>query len=77
LHTIFANEHIVYCHLFAQIWDLLAGGRLLHSFSNHQKAITCLAFDGEGKRLLSGSIDHHVKIYNVTNYKVCCADDVR
>eukprot|EP01134_Creolimax_fragrantissima_P004839 CFRG4839T1 len=53
-----------------KVWDLLMGGRLVHSFSNHQKTVTSLGFDGSSNRLLSGSLDHHVKIYDVKNYKV-------
>ncbi len=43
---------------YMRIWDILAGGRLLQTVCNHQKPITCLAVDGEGGRLLSGSLDH-------------------
>ncbi|CAN0279131.1 unnamed protein product, partial [Phaeothamnion confervicola] len=28
-----------------RVWDLLAGGRLLHTVCNHQKTVTCLALD--------------------------------
>ena len=48
----------------------MAAGKLLHSFSNHQKAITCLAYDGTSSRLISGSLDGFVKMYNVQNYEV-------
>lgn len=53
-----------------QVWDVLGGGRLLHSLSNHQKTVTCLCLDGTGSRLLSGGLDRHVKIYNLQNFKV-------
>lgn len=53
-----------------KIWDILGGGRELHSFSNHQKTITSLCFNGNCSRLLSGSLDHHVKIYDIATYKV-------
>jgi len=52
-----------------KVWDV-AAGKLLHSFSNHQKAITCLAYDGSSSRLISGSLDGFVKMYNVQNYEV-------
>ena len=51
-------------------WDLLAGGKQLHSFSNHQKTITSLAMDGAGSRVLSSSLDGLVKIYDVATYGV-------
>ncbi|KAI9278431.1 WD40-repeat-containing domain protein [Phascolomyces articulosus] len=53
-----------------KVWDLLAGGRCIHAISNHQKTITSLAFNSSGSRLLTGSLDHHVKIHNVQDYKV-------
>jgi U3 small nucleolar RNA-associated protein 15 len=52
------------------VWDILSGGKLLHTCSNHQKTITCLAVDGTKTRLLSGGLDHHVKIYSLTTYQV-------
>mmetsp|Transcript_8438 Transcript_8438/g.21015 ORF Transcript_8438/g.21015 Transcript_8438/m.21015 type:complete len:278 (-) Transcript_8438:26-859(-) len=52
-----------------RVWDVLAGGRLLQTVRNHQKPITCLAMDGEGGRLLSGSLDHLLKVYDVQEYK--------
>lgn len=54
-------------------WDLLTGGQLLHSFSNHQKTVTSLAVDGTGSRLLSGGLDGHIKIHDLTTYRICHA----
>ena len=42
-----------------KVWDILGGGRLLAGFSNHQKTITSICFDGEHRRLLSGSLDRY------------------
>ncbi|KIM20011.1 hypothetical protein M408DRAFT_79767 [Serendipita vermifera MAFF 305830] len=53
-----------------RVWDLIAGGRCLRAMSNHQKTVTALSFDGSSGRLLTGSLDHMVKVYDVTNYKV-------
>ncbi|KAJ7365692.1 snoRNA-binding rRNA-processing protein [Desmophyllum pertusum] len=53
-----------------KVWDILGGGRLLAGFSNHQKTITSICFDGEHRRLLSGSLDRHVKIYDIQDYTV-------
>lgn len=53
-----------------RLWDLVAGGRCLRAFSNHQKTITSLAFDGSAGRLLTGSLDHMVKVYDISSYKV-------
>lgn len=53
-----------------RVWDLVAGGRCTRAFSNHQKTITSLAFDGEARRLLTGGLDQMVKVYDVSTYKV-------
>lgn len=54
-----------------KVWDLLGGGATpLHSFANHAKTITCLTTDVEGSRLLSASLDGHVKVYDVQSYDV-------
>ena len=48
---------------YIKVWDLLSGGRLLFGFSNHQKTITALAFDGSCHRLLSAGLDRLVLIH--------------
>lgn len=52
-----------------RVWDALAGGRLLARVSQHHKTITCLGLASSGSRLVSGSLDRHVKIYDVSTYK--------
>jgi U3 small nucleolar RNA-associated protein 15 len=51
-------------------WDLVAGGRCIRALSNHQKTITSLAFDANAGRLLTGGLDHMVKVYDVSMYQV-------
>lgn len=53
-----------------RVWDLVAGGRCVRAMSNHQKTVTCLAFDSTASRLLSGGLDQMVKVYDVSTYKV-------
>lgn len=53
-----------------RVWDLVAGGRCTRALSNHQKTITSLSFDASASRLLTGSLDHMVKVYDVGTYKV-------
>ncbi|KAI4463404.1 utp15 u3 small nucleolar rna-associated protein 15 family member [Holotrichia oblita] len=53
-----------------KIWDALAGGKLLGTISQHHKTITCLRLGSDNKRLLSGSLDRHVKIYDISTFKV-------
>jgi U3 small nucleolar RNA-associated protein 15 len=53
-----------------KLWDILNGGKLIHTFNNHQKNITSLCFDGNQSRLLSSSLDGHVKIYSLNSLSV-------
>lgn len=53
-----------------KIWDVLSGGNLVQSLSNHTKTITSMTFNGSGSRILTGSLDSHVKVYNVEDFKV-------
>jgi U3 small nucleolar RNA-associated protein 15 len=55
---------------YFKVFDILSGGRMVNQVSNHQKTITCLSFDYSGSRLLTGSLDQSVKVYNVSNWKV-------
>lgn len=48
-----------------KMWDVLNGGRLMHSFSNHNKNITSLCMDSSSSRLLSAGLDGHVKVYSL------------
>lgn len=53
-----------------RVWDVLAGGRLLVKLAQHHKTITCLKIASNGRRILSGSLDRHVKIYDSGTYKM-------
>jgi len=53
-----------------RVWDMVAGGRCTRALSNHQKTVTSLAFNGSANRLLTGSLDQMVKVYDVSTYKV-------
>lgn len=52
-----------------KVWDPVAG-KLLTEVSQHHKTITCLCFASDGRRLMSGALDRHIKIYDVTSYEV-------
>ncbi|XP_033120672.1 U3 small nucleolar RNA-associated protein 15 homolog [Anneissia japonica] len=54
---------------YVKVWDALAGGRLLATISDHHKTITCMCFSAKYDRLLTGSLDRHVKVHDVTTYK--------
>lgn len=53
-----------------RIWDIVAGGVCTRALSNHQKTVTALTFNSSGNRLLTGSLDQMVKVYDVSTYKV-------
>lgn len=53
-----------------RVWDIVAGGRCLRAMSNHQKTVTSLAFNANSSRLLTGGLDHMVKVYDISNYNV-------
>lgn len=55
---------------YVKVWDLLKAGQPLVSLKNHHKTVTCLCLSTNGQRLLSGSLDRHVKVYNTTTYKI-------
>ncbi|XP_003744100.1 U3 small nucleolar RNA-associated protein 15 homolog [Galendromus occidentalis] len=52
-----------------KVWDA-ASGRKLMQLCQHHKTVTCLSVSACGGKLLSGSLDRHVKIYDVINYRV-------
>eukprot|EP00794_Sanderia_malayensis_P009625 gene9625-10610_t len=58
-----------------KVWDVFAGGKLLFNVSNHSKSITAMCFDGSYTRLLSGSIDRHVKVYDTQDFSVVSSLD--
>ena len=53
-----------------RVWDLVAGGRCTRAMSNHQKTVTALAFNADASRVLTGSLDQMVKVYDVGTYRV-------
>jgi U3 small nucleolar RNA-associated protein 15 len=53
-----------------RVWDIVAGGRCIRALSNHQKTITALALGANAGRVLTGGLDHMVKVYDVGTYKV-------
>ena len=53
-----------------KIWDVLSGGRLLHTIANHQKTVTQVCLDSQARRLLTASLDRHVKVFDTESYRV-------
>ena len=55
---------------YFKVWDILSGGKCLATICNHQKTITCMSLDATKTQLLTGSLDQHLKIYDVKDYSV-------
>ncbi|KAJ1411209.1 WD40-repeat-containing domain protein [Ochromonadaceae sp. CCMP2298] len=53
-----------------RVYDVISGGKLLHTFNNHQKYVTSLCMDGTSSRLLSAGLDGHIKIYSLQTLQV-------
>ncbi|ESN98914.1 hypothetical protein HELRODRAFT_107075 [Helobdella robusta] len=53
-----------------KLWDVLSGGRLMGSMNNHHKTITSLCFCDNRRRLVSASLDRHVKFYDISTNNV-------
>ena len=68
----YANETLAVTAggLYLKVWDLLGGGRLLASLSNHHKSILCAGFTSDQNYIMSGGLDRHVKIYDASTYRV-------
>jgi U3 small nucleolar RNA-associated protein 15 len=55
-----------------KVWDITAvadGGRLVATLPHHQKTVTTLTVDPAGTRLVVGSLDGVLKIYDTRNYR--------
>ncbi|GAB6030553.1 Dip2/Utp12 protein [Chamberlinius hualienensis] len=50
-----------------KVFDLLAGEDAIVTFHGHKSPITCLAYDESGLRLLSGSMDTEVVLWDIVN----------
>jgi WD40 repeat protein len=47
-----------------RLWDA-AGGRELCCVEGHPQGVNCVAFSPDGRRVLSGSRDHLVRLWEV------------
>jgi U3 small nucleolar RNA-associated protein 15 len=51
------------------VLDLVAA-RPLHMITNHQKTVTSLALASNGRRLVTGGLEGHVKVFETTGWNV-------
>lgn len=61
-------------------WDLFSGGRMLQRMTSHQKTVTSVLVapgagprSSAGPRIMSASLDGHVKVYDVRDFQVTYA----
>src|SRR5262249_3329444 len=47
-----------------------ATGRLLHTLEGHKKQILCAAFSPDGRRLITGGMDHTAKVWDADTGKL-------
>ena len=52
-----------------RIWDAFSRS-LLTKCGQYHKTVTCLCLSRNGKRLITGSLDQRVKIFDLVSYKV-------
>lgn len=52
-----------------KVWDI-AAGKLVHEMSNFQKTVTCLANAQGNRGILAGSLDGHVKVFDMVDWEV-------
>ncbi|CAH0399445.1 unnamed protein product [Chilo suppressalis] len=53
-----------------KVWDIFNGGKLLANISQHHKTVTSLRLASNSSRLMSASLDRHVKIYDISTFTV-------
>lgn len=62
-----------------KIWDLIGGGRLLHTMESHNKTVTSLCVGKIGReggeeaqqyRILTVSLDGYMKVFDYAKYKI-------
>lgn len=63
-----------------KVWDIVGGGRQVQTLGSHQKTVTKLtmaapresssALEQDAPRLLTSSLDGHVRVFNLNNFKV-------
>jgi len=57
-----------------KLWD--STGTLIHTFTGHTAQVNCLSFSSDGKRLVSGSNDATIRIWNInTGYHIVLLSD--
>mmetsp|Transcript_2439 Transcript_2439/g.4262 ORF Transcript_2439/g.4262 Transcript_2439/m.4262 type:complete len:546 (-) Transcript_2439:58-1695(-) len=51
-----------------RVWDLFAGGKLIKRLHSHAKAVTSLCLDSSGGRVISGGLDGHAVVHDMSSF---------
>ena len=58
-----------FCINFSKVWSL-AEGSCLMTLTGHHDAVTCLNLTFDSRKVISGSLDHNLKFWDLLNGKV-------
>ena len=59
----------IFCLFLRQVWSL-AEGSCLMTLTGHHDAVTCLNLTFDSRKVISGSLDHNLKFWDLLNGKV-------
>lgn len=57
------------CYSAYQVWSLTEGSCLM-TLTGHHDAVTCLNLTFDSRKVISGSLDHNLKFWDLLNGKV-------
>ncbi|KAJ7603235.1 hypothetical protein FB45DRAFT_882233 [Roridomyces roridus] len=53
-----------------EVWDIGSLKRVIGPLEGHREMVTCLAFSEDGRRLITGSMDHSVRIWDTQTSQI-------
>lgn len=53
----------------ARVWDFFAGGKVIHRFACHAKAVTSGAVDADGRTFATAGLDGNVKVHDLATFQ--------
>ena len=63
-------DHVfICCYSVYQVWSLTEGSCLM-TLTGHHDAVTCLNLTFDSRKVISGSLDHNLKFWDLLNGKV-------
>lgn len=65
----FFDHVFICCYAVQQVWSLTEGSCLM-TLTGHHDAVTCLNLTFDSRKVISGSLDHNLKFWDLLNGKV-------